>query len=36
MIRSAIIATGSYIPEKKITNKFFLNNVFFGKDGSKV
>lgn len=36
MIRSVIIATGSCIPETKISNKVFLNNEFFGKDGSKV
>lgn len=36
MIQSAIIGTGSYIPEITIRNKEFLNTHFFEKDGSKL
>jgi 3-oxoacyl-[acyl-carrier-protein] synthase III len=36
MRRSVITGTGSYIPEIKISNKKFLNNVFFEKDGTKL
>ena len=35
-IRSVIIATGSYIPEIKISNTDFLNHTFFERDGSPI
>lgn len=35
-IRSVIIATGSYIPEIKISNNDFLHHTFFEKDGSPI
>lgn len=36
MIRSVFTATGSYIPEIKISNKHFLENIFFEKDGVRL
>jgi 3-oxoacyl-[acyl-carrier-protein] synthase III len=35
-IQSVIVATGSYIPEVKISNRDFLNHTFFEKDGSPM
>ncbi len=35
-IQSVIVATGSYIPEVKISNRDFLNHTFFEKDGSPI
>ncbi|HCW08975.1 MAG TPA: 3-oxoacyl-ACP synthase [Cytophagales bacterium] len=35
MIRSVISATGSYIPENRITNEHFSNTRFFEKDGAE-
>lgn len=34
--RTVIIATGSYIPERRITKEFFLNHDFRGTDGAKI
>jgi 3-oxoacyl-[acyl-carrier-protein] synthase-3 len=36
MIKAKIIGTGSYIPEVKIPNAFFLNSAFFENDGTKI
>jgi 3-oxoacyl-[acyl-carrier-protein] synthase-3 len=36
MIKAKIIGTGSYIPEVKIPNTFFLNSAFFENDGTKI
>jgi 3-oxoacyl-[acyl-carrier-protein] synthase-3 len=36
MIKAKIIGTGSYIPEVKIPNTFFLTNTFFENDGTKI
>lgn len=36
MIRSVIVATGSYIPDTVVKNDAFLQAQFFEKDGSKV
>ncbi|HYC86017.1 MAG TPA: ketoacyl-ACP synthase III [Chryseosolibacter sp.] len=36
MIRSAIVATGSYIPSLTIKNEHFSNAQFFEKDGSRL
>ena len=35
-IQSVLIATGSYIPEVKISNLEFLHHTFFEKDGSPI
>lgn len=35
-IKSVIAATGSYIPELKISNRDFLASTFFEKDGSRI
>jgi len=32
---SVIVRTGSYIPQKKVYNKDFLNNVFYDSDRNK-
>lgn len=34
--RSIIAATGSYVPDKIITNNYFINHDFFEKDGNPV
>jgi 3-oxoacyl-[acyl-carrier-protein] synthase-3 len=36
MVNSIIAATGSYIPPATIPNKHFLDNEFYGDDGSKL
>ncbi len=36
MTRTVIIGTGSYIPEIKISNRDFLENTFFEKNGERV
>ncbi len=35
-IQSVIIATGSYVPEIKVSNQDFLNHTFYEKDGSPI
>lgn len=35
-IQSVILATGSYVPEVKVSNKDFLAHTFFEKDGSPI
>ncbi|WP_419802212.1 3-oxoacyl-ACP synthase III family protein [Mucilaginibacter sp.] len=35
-IRSVIVATGSYLPEKTITSDYFADYQFFEKDGKRV
>jgi len=35
-LKSAIIATGSYVPEIKINNEDFLTHTFYEKDGSAI
>ena len=35
-LRSVIVATGSYVPEIKISNRDFLNHTFFEKNGSPI
>lgn len=35
-IRSVIVATGSYVPEKVISSNHFINYQFFEKDGRRV
>ncbi len=35
-IQSVILATGSYVPEVKVSNKDFLTHTFFEKDGSPI
>ncbi len=34
-LKSIITGTGSYIPQRKIPNSYFLNNTFLNADGSK-
>lgn len=36
MVRSAIIGTGSYIPDQIVSNKVFESNQFYEADGSKL
>src|SRR5215212_8836179 len=36
MIRSVFAATGSYIPDTRISNKDFLNHLFLEKNGSSL
>lgn len=35
-LQSVIIATGSYVPDLKISNQDFLSHTFFEKDGSPI
>jgi len=35
-LHSVIVATGSYVPEIKISNRDFLNHTFFEKNGSPI
>jgi 3-oxoacyl-[acyl-carrier-protein] synthase-3 len=36
LIQSVILATGSYVPEIKVSNADFLTHTFFEKDGSPI
>jgi len=36
MLRTVIIGTGSYIPDLKVCNRDFLENIFFEKNGERV